>query len=109
MTVRCFRESENDAVKAHYTFKRSRHHWTLIQEEVRAWVEANWSRWEEEKPKWLDDEMRAKIPVEFIPIVEDRVEEKQRRQNSRGASIIDKNYSYNVVRAASGGERGEAV
>ena len=74
LTIRNFKESNEDSTKASYTFPVSMHHWMSIEEEVRGWVEANWSRWEEEKPKWLDENMKAKIPVEWIPTEDARCE-----------------------------------
>jgi hypothetical protein len=82
LTVKNFREG-SDAVKAKYTFKYSKHHWKANEEEVKAWVEANWDRWEEEKPKWFDDAMRARVPVEYIPGAGDA----RRRESVRRASV----------------------
>ena len=62
LTVKNFRGG-NDETKAKYSFKYSKHHWISIEEEVRAWVEANWERWEEEKPKWLDEGMLSLIHI----------------------------------------------
>jgi hypothetical protein len=67
LTVQRFRDSADDASKADTIFNNSKHHWKSIEEEVRAWVEANWVRWEDEKPKWFDNGMRARVPVEYIP------------------------------------------
>merc|ERR1711871_1696841 len=78
LTIKVFRESNDDAIKSGFTFKLSKHHWKSIEEEVRGWVGANWSKWEEEKPKWLDENMRARIPVEYIPNADAR--EKERRE-----------------------------
>jgi hypothetical protein len=82
LTVKNFREG-SDAVKAKYTFKYSKHHWKDIEKEVRAWVEANWGRWEEEKPKWFDETMRARVPVEYIPGAGDA----RKRESVRRASV----------------------
>jgi hypothetical protein len=81
LTVKNFREG-SDAVKAKYTFKYSKHHWKSIEEEVKAWVQANWDRWEEEKPNWFDERMRARVPVEYIPGEGDA----RRRESVRRAS-----------------------
>ena len=59
------------------------HHWKSIEDEVRGWVEANWSKWEEEKPTWLDENMKARIPVEWIPGREAQEKEKRRRQKMK--------------------------
>jgi hypothetical protein len=82
LTVKNFREGADD-VKAVFTFQRSKHHWKAIEEDVRAWVEANWVRWEEEKPKWFDDAMRARVPIEYIP----GAGEARRRESVRRASV----------------------
>jgi hypothetical protein len=66
VTVKTFKEG-NESVKADEIFGTSKHHWKSIEAEVRDWVEANWERWEDEKPKWFDDAMRARVPVEYIP------------------------------------------
>ena len=38
-TIRYFRESQDDAKKAMFTFGRSKHHWKSIDDEVRVWIE----------------------------------------------------------------------
>ena len=50
---------------------------------MRKWVRENWARWEEEKPEWLTDQMKAMVPVEFIPITG----EARRRESVRRASV----------------------
>jgi hypothetical protein len=78
LTVKNFREGK-DEIKAEYSFGRSRHHWITIEEEVRAWVEANWEKWDEEKPKWFDEAMQLRVPVEYIPTSVARQREYTRR------------------------------
>jgi hypothetical protein len=85
LTVKNFREG-SDAVKAGYTFQISKHHWKANENEVRACVEANWDRWEEEKPEWFDDAMRARVPVEYIPGEGDA----RRRESVRRATFVGK-------------------
>jgi hypothetical protein len=80
--VKSFREG-SDAVKATFTFKRSKHHWKSIEDEVRTWVAQNWKRWEEEKPEWFDKAMRTRVPVEYIPGAEDA----RRTESVRRASV----------------------
>jgi hypothetical protein len=82
LTVKNFREGTDD-VKAKYTFKYSKHHWKANEEEVKAWVETNWDKWEEEKPKWFDERMRARVPIEYIPGAGDA----RRRETVRRASV----------------------
>ena len=87
LTIRNFRKSSEDVTKASSSFVVSKHHWCSIKEEVRSWVESNWSRWEEEKPKWLDENMKATIPVEWIPTKEAKSDEMEIRQSVRKQSI----------------------
>ena len=82
-TVKYFREGKTDELKAVKAFTNSKHHLYSIDNEVRAWVESNWRRWEEEKPKWLDENMKANIPVEWIPGREAQEKEKRRRQKMK--------------------------
>ena len=83
LTIKKFRESETDVNKAHYSFKKSRRQWVSIEDKVRKWVEENWERWEEEKPEWFTDQMKATVPVEFIPTTG----EARRRESVRRASV----------------------
>jgi hypothetical protein len=83
LTVQRFRDSADDASKADAIFNNSKHHWELIEDEVKAWVEANWDGWEEEEPNWFDDAMRARVPVEYIPGAGDA----RRRESVRRASV----------------------
>jgi hypothetical protein len=82
LTVKTFKEG-NESVKAAAAFGTSKHHWKSIEAEVRDWVEANWERWEEEKPNWFDDAIRAKVPVEYIPGAGDA----RKRESVRRASV----------------------
>jgi hypothetical protein len=74
-----FSNSTDDKKKARVILQNSKHYWKSIDEEVKSWVEANWERWEEEKPEWLTDAMRARIPVEYIPTRDARTRESVRR------------------------------
>ena len=69
----------NDDRKADCVFKTSRRQWRHMEEEVRGWVEANWESWQRDKPKWFDEEMRAMIPLEYIPTSNERKYESVRR------------------------------
>jgi hypothetical protein len=83
LTVQRFRDSADDASKAESIFSNSKHHWESIEEEVKSWVEANWVKWEEEKPDWFDETMRAKMAVEYIPESGDA----RRKESVRRASV----------------------
>jgi hypothetical protein len=60
-----FLAGESDTTKFK-VFTRSRHQWVSIEGEIKKWVKLNWAKWEEEKPDWFTDVMKAKVPVEFI-------------------------------------------
>jgi hypothetical protein len=81
--IQRFREPGDDQKKAKATFENSKHYWKSIAYEVRVWVETNWERWEEEKPEWFNDAMKARVPVEYIPINGDA----RRRESVRRASV----------------------
>jgi hypothetical protein len=82
MSMAFFLEGENDATKIK-VFANSRHHWVSIEGEIKKWVELNWANWEEEKPEWFTDVMKAKVPEDFIPADGDA----RRRESVRRASV----------------------
>jgi len=59
-----------------------------MEGDIKLWVHENWRRWEQEEPKWFDENLRARIPVEWIPVAKDRVRESERRRSIRKRSII---------------------
>jgi hypothetical protein len=77
-----FLEGSSEAIKIQVLAK-SRHHWVSIEGEVKKWVELNWAKWEEEKPEWFTDVIKASVPVEFIPSDGDA----RRRESVRRASV----------------------
>jgi hypothetical protein len=79
LTKNQFLNSKTDFAKGDAAFNASVHHTYLFQKEIKLWVEANWERWEEEKPKWLDEAMRARVPVDYIPTAAGRNRESVRR------------------------------
>jgi hypothetical protein len=83
LTVKGFRDGKDDAKKGYAVFTNSKKHWESIEDEVKNWVKANWDRWEEEKPEWFDERMRASVPVEYIPGAGDA----RRRESVRRASV----------------------
>jgi hypothetical protein len=81
MSISFFLEGQSDAMKFE-VFTNSRHHWVSIEGQIKKWVELNWAEWEEEKPDWFTDVMKAKVPVDFIPAGGDA----RRRESVRRAS-----------------------
>ena len=83
LTIKKYHNHQDEGKKADTVFNTSRHHWKAIEVEVKAWVEANWERWEEEKPEWFGDAIRARVPVDYIPADGDA----RRRESVRRASV----------------------
>jgi hypothetical protein len=77
-----FVDGESDEVKFQ-VFKKSRRHWVSIKSDIHKWVELNWAKWEREQPEWFTDQLKAKVPVEFIPAAGDA----RMRESARRASI----------------------
>jgi hypothetical protein len=77
-----FVKGESEEVKFQ-VFKKSRRHWVAIESDIHKWVELNWAKWEEEQPQWFTDQLKAKVPVEFIPEPGDA----RRRESMRRASV----------------------
>ena len=67
-TVHVFRNAESDRSKMSI-FKRNELYWDSIRDEVKAFTQANWFRWQAEKPEWFTKQFVATIPDEFIPVV----------------------------------------
>jgi hypothetical protein len=82
-TVKGFIDADDDGKKGYAVFTNSKKHWRSIEGEVKAWVEFNWERWEEDKPEWFDKAMRARVPIEYIPGAGDA----RRRESVRRASV----------------------
>ena len=82
LTMSYFLQGQDDEVM-YEVMTYTRHHWVSIEDKVRKWVLENWARWEEEKPEWFTDQMKAKVPVEFIPTTG----EARRRESVRRASL----------------------
>jgi hypothetical protein len=41
--------------------------WSAYEDDVRAYLAANWERFEEEKPKWWTKSMKSQIPDDLLP------------------------------------------
>jgi len=81
LTMTKIKASEEDSVKALYAFKRSRNQWKPLEDEVRTWVRSNWETWTKTNPKWFTEAIRVNIPLEFVPLGEDReIEARWRRE-----------------------------
>ena len=87
MAQEIFKNSENEASKSNI-LGYTKHYWVGIEDELKQWVQENWRRWQEEKPEWLDDVTRSRIPVEWIPIAVDRKKESARR-SMRKPSLLN--------------------
>ena len=82
-------QSCKDEVKA-LVLTVNRRHWKSIENDVEEWVQDNWKRWMIEEPDWLDDNMKARIPLHMIPSTKDRekVELLLRNLRRRRSSLL---------------------
>jgi hypothetical protein len=71
-TVEQFMTAPTDAIRAGGIFRLSYHHWAKIENGVALWVRSNWDDWNENRPAWFTDEMRALIPADMVPTDADR-------------------------------------
>ena len=77
-----FVDGESEEVKFQ-VFKKSRQHWVSIESDIQKWVVLNWAKWEEEQPEWFTVQLKAKVPVEFIPAAGDA----RKKESVRRASV----------------------
>ncbi len=47
------------------TYRRSK--WAMIEKQVKDYITSNWDIWMEDKPAWLTDHLKSKIPFEYLP------------------------------------------
>jgi hypothetical protein len=62
-----FADGETDELKS-WVLTTNRKLWLPIRDDVKAWTLENWERWEEEKPEWFDDNFRAVVNDDWIPV-----------------------------------------
>ena len=54
-----------------------------VRHRLKAWVGANWSRWNDEKEEWFTSKVISNIPNEFIPKAAlEELEKKGRRKST---------------------------
>ena len=66
-TISLFQNSDDDAVKADALFTNTRVHWKSIEKEARAFVFENYHKWEEERPEWWTEALKASIDDDMVP------------------------------------------
>ena len=97
LTQAFFLDGKTDVTRSEIFVKNIKHWKKDIGEDVKAWVGENWETWMDERPEWLTDALKAKIPIDYIPIKEDKAEEEkiwgsirvsQRRRSSLGGIIV---------------------
>ena len=65
-TMDFFLKGEDDEAK-HIVFDHNKNQWRAIRGDVKEWVQANYWRWEAERPSWFTDSWVAKVPPDMIP------------------------------------------
>jgi hypothetical protein len=68
MSQSYFIDNEGDDATRTLIFTTSVAHWKGIENEVREWTNANWRRWEDDKPAWFTPFVIASIPDSYIPV-----------------------------------------
>ena len=101
MTIRNFREHEDDGLRADI-FNVNKNQWKSIYDEVKDWVWQNWPKWVEEKPAWFDDKMRSMIPRDMIPSSDDQ---KQIAAEGGKGAVVKRTQSSSGRRASQSGGR----
>ena len=64
-----FRNATSDVSKV-TIFRSHPSYYAGIRDEVKAWVSANYSTWNEEQPDWFTDRVKASIPKDMIPEID---------------------------------------
>ena len=98
-----FSQAVDDSVRSS-VMKKNKKQWAGIREDVKAWVQANWWRWEEEKPKWMTVSWLAKVPPDMIPEAAPaarRIRASARRRNSFATGMEAKDEDKRRVRPVS--------
>ena len=102
MTIRNFRELEDDGLRADTIFGSNKNQWKSIYDEVKEWVWQSWPKWVEEKPAWFDDRMRSMIPEDMIPSTDDL---KQIAAEGGKEAVVKRTQSSSDRRASQSGGR----
>lgn len=66
-TQRYFTENEGDDAERVKIFWHNERQWRAIRDRVRQWVLNVYSAWKALMPAWLTEDLKARIPDEFIP------------------------------------------
>ena len=88
LAMRRFLNNSDDATKADAIFPNNKRFWIEIEDLVEEWVRKNWERWMEEEPEWLDENLKAMVPLSMIPNVEDKKEIEYLQRERRRSSLL---------------------
>jgi hypothetical protein len=61
--------------------KFNRGKWKSIAPQVKEWVKEGWMAWERDKPVWFDDNVKARLPADWVP-KEGKAEHMKARERS---------------------------
>jgi hypothetical protein len=64
-----FLDNTDDAVKA-LIMKKNKIQWLPIRNDVREWIFANWTAWEDERPAWFTDAWLRRLDADMVPSAE---------------------------------------
>ena len=63
---RYFLEGEDDFIKG-LILTNNRYQWTSIRPQVAEWLDANWDKWEREKPEWFNAVFIESVDDDIMP------------------------------------------
>ena len=65
-TKRFFLEGEDDFTKGQ-VLTNNRYQWTSIRPQVGEWLDANWDKWERDKPDWFNELFVESVDDDIMP------------------------------------------
>ena len=79
-----FLDGKTDETKA-VVLTHNKKQWRAIREDVKEWVQANWWRWEEEKPEWYSLAWQSQVPKDWIDNADEGGREERGMSSGRGS------------------------
>jgi hypothetical protein len=96
MTIESFTLGDDDAAKS-IIFSCNRNQWRSIEDDVKAWVQEGWWRWDDERPAWFTDAWKSKVNQDWLPREELKAHH-HRRKGVRRSSISEQLHMMGLKR-----------
>ena len=75
--IQLYHDATTDRMKI-AIFENHPSYYKSIWGEVGQWVRENWETWNDERPEWFTDRVKASVPKDMIPLSEEARGEKQK-------------------------------